>query len=116
MEWRLQVGSGLRQDRPVVNLDHEAVDPYPAGIERDADPAGIGFCLGLAVTLRAGVRRLSLTPRRRTLLFAVLVALCVALHAGRTIVRNRDWRSEGPLGALSGHRSAAAIFSYQNYA
>ncbi len=54
----------------------------------------IGFCLGAAVALRGLVRGLPLPPRSATLLFAVLVAVCVALHAGRTVVRNRDWRSE----------------------
>ncbi len=57
----------------------------------------IGFCLGVAVVLRGALGRLSLPPRTRTLLFAALVALCVALHAGRTLVRNRDWRSEEAL-------------------
>ena len=57
----------------------------------------IGFCLGAAVVLQGIVRRLPLPPRAGSALFALLIVVCVGLHAGRTLVRNRDWRSEESL-------------------
>jgi tetratricopeptide (TPR) repeat protein len=57
----------------------------------------LGFCLALALALRRVAAVLAATPRVRRRLGVALVAGVVALHAGRSLERLPDWRSEDSL-------------------
>lgn len=57
----------------------------------------LGFCLALAVSLRAAATRVAGTSQMAPRIFAVTVALLVALHAARAVERGLDWRSENGL-------------------
>ena len=53
----------------------------------------VGFCLALALVLRAGCGRLPLAPRTARAVFLSLIALVVGLHSARTVVRSPNWKS-----------------------
>ena len=54
----------------------------------------VGFCLGLALALRALADRLPLSPDAARIAFGIALAILVALHGARTLVRNQDWASD----------------------
>lgn len=53
----------------------------------------VGLCLGLAWALRSLAGILARSSRGRLRTFAVLVAAFVLANGARTVLRNRDWRS-----------------------
>lgn len=57
----------------------------------------IGFCLLVALALRAATRRATDSPRAASALLLSFTAIPVALHAARAFDRARDWRSESTL-------------------
>jgi tetratricopeptide (TPR) repeat protein len=71
----------------------------------------VGFCLAAALALRRGADLLPFTGPRRCVLFACVVALVCAAHAGRAVVRNADWRSNETLflADLEGARSSKRL-------
>ena len=54
----------------------------------------VGFCLALALALRALADRLPLSPDAARICFSIALATLVVLHGARTLVRSRDWASE----------------------
>jgi len=54
----------------------------------------VGFCLALALALRALADRLPLSPEAARTCFGIALAILVVLHGARTLVRNQDWASE----------------------
>jgi tetratricopeptide (TPR) repeat protein len=57
----------------------------------------VGFCLALALVLRALADRLPVSPAAARTAFGIALAIAVALHGARTLVRNRDWASDQTL-------------------
>jgi len=54
----------------------------------------VGFCLALALALRALADRLPLSPDAAGTCFGIALATLVVLHGARTVVRSQDWASE----------------------
>lgn len=54
----------------------------------------VGFCLLVALALRALAHALPLSPSRARASLWIALTVLVALHGARTVVRNRDWLSE----------------------
>ncbi|TDJ08675.1 MAG: DUF1736 domain-containing protein [Deltaproteobacteria bacterium] len=53
----------------------------------------VGFCLALALSVRAGCNKLGLKPKTTATLFVSVMALIVGLHGARTLARAADWSS-----------------------